>query len=193
MEDIFTLPKVCALVLAIAAAAIDYRTRKIPNALTFPATFVGLGVQSWYYMMHSHLGKEAGLAAGALSAILGWLVGTGLMVTAKFFLKLMGHGDSKLMGALGSFLGPAEIILTYGFYSLCYGLYASFALWSKFPWGQLAFSLTLQKSGVDTPKLDLTRFNQARKETIPVAPIIAAGLLAMILFEKAAWQFMGFD
>lgn len=193
MEEIFTLPRICALVLAVVAAVIDYRTRKIPNVLTFSAPVAGLALQSWYYGEHSHLGHEAGMVAGAVSAIMGWIAGTGLMVATKLILKEFGHGDSKLMGALGSFIGPGEIILTYGFYSVSFGIFSFFWLWSTFPWAQLAVSMSAQRSGLPAVRLDLDRFNQARKTTVPVAPFIAIGLLTMMLFEKTALQFMGFN
>jgi prepilin peptidase CpaA len=85
-------------VLVLAAAMIDLRSRRIPNALTYPAVLVAFTLR---------------LATGSFQLIvpaaLGLAVGFLLLLPA-YLLKVMGAGDLKLMAALGAFLGPATIL-----------------------------------------------------------------------------------
>jgi prepilin peptidase CpaA len=87
-----------AFALAAAACWFDVRTRRIPNWLTFPAAFLGLVVAS---VAHSGPGTVASAA--------GLVVGLALFFPL-FFLKGLGAGDVKLMGALGAWLGTSVIV-----------------------------------------------------------------------------------
>lgn len=80
--------------VTLVAAVVDYRSRKIPNWLTVPAFVAGLTLRT---------------------ALLGWpgaksaLEGTGLalvLLLPLVLLRALGAGDWKLMGAVGTFLGP---------------------------------------------------------------------------------------
>ena len=89
-----------ALAVAAAgglAAAIDLRTRRVPNVLTFGIAAVGFGL------------AVAGL--GRLSvpqAIGGLALGLALMLPGHLFGGT-GAGDVKLFAALGTLIGPAGI------------------------------------------------------------------------------------
>jgi prepilin peptidase CpaA len=86
-----------AFVAVAIASVIDWRSRKIPNLLTFPLAGIAL------------LGNAvAGGFHGMLSALLGLAVGL------VFFLLLMalgamGPGDVKLMAGLGALLGILNV------------------------------------------------------------------------------------
>ena len=83
------------IVIVAAAAVIDFRTRRIPNWLTFPSLALALALQ---FALHG--------GAGLVQGLLGVLVGAGLFLL-PFLLGGMGAGDVKLMGVAGAFLGPA--------------------------------------------------------------------------------------
>lgn len=83
---------------AIAAAAIDVRTRRVPNALTFTTMLVGLGLATT---------RVGDLGTGA--AIAGGLIGLALMLPGYLFGGT-GGGDVKLLAAFGTLLGPAETL-----------------------------------------------------------------------------------
>jgi prepilin peptidase CpaA len=92
-SDVLTL----ALVLAGtgAAAAIDLRVRRVPNGLTAALAGTGLGV--------------AAIGAGRIdmpAAVVGGLLGLVMMLPGYFF-GATGGGDVKLLGAVGTLLGPA--------------------------------------------------------------------------------------
>jgi len=93
-----------AFAVAAAACWFDVRTRRIPNALTFPAAALGLIVATL-----AHGGQ------GAVTSAAGLLVGLTLFFPL-FLLGGLGGGDVKLMGALGAWLGTS-VMLGVAFYT----------------------------------------------------------------------------
>jgi len=84
--------------LAFGANVWDLRERRVPNVLTVPIAFAGLGLA---------------LLDNGWSGF-GWALG-GLLVGGGIFFPLValgyvGSGDMKLMAAAGAFLGPLGII-----------------------------------------------------------------------------------
>jgi prepilin peptidase CpaA len=87
-----------AVVLAVVAGFLDWRSRRIPNWLTVPGLLVGVAA-------NTTAGGWPGLKASLLGA------GLGLLLLLPFVLvRSLGAGDWKLAGALGSFVGPAVLI-----------------------------------------------------------------------------------
>jgi prepilin peptidase CpaA len=85
---------VAVSICGIAAAAIDLRTRRVPNALTGACAIAGVIV--------------AGIGAGRVglaASIVGGLIGLVLMLPGYLFGGT-GGGDVKLLAAIGTFLGP---------------------------------------------------------------------------------------
>lgn len=88
---------ICSLV----AAAIDLRTRRVPNALTGAAAAFGLA-----------LAVSGAGRIGPLAALAGGLLGLTLMLPGYLF-GATGGGDVKLLAALGTLLGPERILFAY--------------------------------------------------------------------------------
>ncbi len=83
------------------AAAIDVRTRRVPNALSLAIATTGLVL------------AVAGLGRVALAAAVGGcVIGVLLMLPGHIF-GATGGGDVKLLGALGTFLGPAGTVTAF--------------------------------------------------------------------------------
>jgi Flp pilus assembly protein protease CpaA len=89
------------LVTAAAAAVIDLRTGRIPNPLTAAAALTGLALAG------------AGLTGLTLNlAFVGGVLGFALMLPGRLF-GATGGGDVKLMAALGTLLGPRQIVVAF--------------------------------------------------------------------------------
>ena len=93
------LPPVLALLPLVAACSaaawVDARTRRIPNALTFALAAAGLAYAF-----------TGGSIVGPGGAALGLVAGFGLLVV-PYAIGAMGGGDVKLLAAVGAWLGPA--------------------------------------------------------------------------------------
>jgi prepilin peptidase CpaA len=102
-----------ALAAVLAAAVVaDLRARRIPNLLTLPAC---LG----FLVLRLVLSGPDGLVSGLAGLGLGLV----LMLPA-YGLGVMGGGDVKLMAAVGAALGPAGVLWSFLFTSVCGGAYA---------------------------------------------------------------------
>jgi prepilin peptidase CpaA len=91
-------PSILALLIAICAGFLDWRSRRIPNWLTVSGAAAGIAANTIYYRSH-----------GLKTAVLG--MGLGLALLLPFVLiRSLGAGDWKLAGALGACLGPRPLI-----------------------------------------------------------------------------------
>jgi prepilin peptidase CpaA len=90
-------PAIAVVALGTAATVADWRTRRIPNALTFGAAAVALAFAA-----------ATGGVAGGLWSLAGF--GLGLAIFLPLFaLRALGGGDVKLLAAIGAWLGPSLV------------------------------------------------------------------------------------
>jgi Flp pilus assembly protein protease CpaA len=82
----------------LVGAAVDLRSRRIPNAITFGSAILGFLVN--LALRH---GPGAGLSAE------GWLAGIGILLL-PFIARGVGGGDVKLLAAVGAWTGPGYVI-----------------------------------------------------------------------------------
>ena len=88
----------------IAAAGIDFRTQLLPDQLTLPLLWLGMVL------------SLIPLFASAPSAIIGAAIGYLSLWSVYWAFKLltgkegMGHGDFKLLAALGAWMGPVALL-----------------------------------------------------------------------------------
>jgi prepilin signal peptidase PulO-like enzyme (type II secretory pathway) len=180
-----------ALAVATVAAIIDWRTTKIPNLLTFPATVVGLILNAIFGM-----GSPSWMSwPGVFNALLGAVVGALLTVVfsggAK---KKIGFGDAKLLMAMGAFLGWVNALLIFFWFAIVWGFVAVWRIGGVIPWKTLIGSFIAKKSGGGwfTPET-AKKIHNVSHEPIPVGPWLALGVLLAELVGKATLQFMGFE
>jgi prepilin peptidase CpaA len=88
-----------AVILAVSAGWLDWRSRRIPNWLTVSGFLIGLALNTavWGWQ-----GAQTALAGAALPLV---------VLLPVVLLRGLGAGDWKLMGALGGVLGWKQIFL----------------------------------------------------------------------------------
>jgi prepilin peptidase CpaA len=94
------------------AAAIDLRTRRVPNPLTALLAVGGLGLAA---------AGLSGLTVGA--SLAGGALGLALMLPRHLFGST-GAGDVKLFAAAGALIGPAPIAAAYLYTAIAGGVLA---------------------------------------------------------------------
>jgi prepilin peptidase CpaA len=113
-------PVVFTLMIVLTIASIkDLFSLRIPNWLTYPTLAVGI----FYFGITK--GYE-----GFLFSFAGALTGFGLL-TIPYLIGGTGAGDVKLLGAVGSFLGPHGVFMVFILSCILGGAYALFLLASK--------------------------------------------------------------
>lgn len=108
---------VILLAALIAASVTDITRQRIPNAITLPLAAFGIVYHLYTAGMGGMLFSVAGLLAGAALLILFYLVGG------------MGAGDVKLMGAVGSILGPVNVLYAFMYCAILGGIYSLVVLY----------------------------------------------------------------
>ncbi len=91
------------LFIVWAAALVDVRTGRIPNALSLAGASLGA-------LIHLHYGGLGGIAHSAT----GLGLGLALMLPG-YLLRSTGAGDVKLMAAIGALLGAKSVLLAFIF------------------------------------------------------------------------------
>ena len=96
-----TVTTVAVSICSLTAAAIDLRTRRVPNVLTGAAAAAGV--------VTALTGTGQ---VGIMGAILGGVVGLTLMLPG-YLWGATGGGDVKLLAAVGTFLGPDRVLMAF--------------------------------------------------------------------------------
>ena len=118
------LPALLLLWALLALTLIDLETYLLPDRITKPGMLLGLLLNASAWL------TPAFALAQPLDAVLGLLLGYGLLRgLAEIYLRLsgregMGHGDFKLLGMIGAWLGWQDMFLALFLAALSGGLVA---------------------------------------------------------------------
>jgi prepilin peptidase CpaA len=88
----------CAVVFAVTAGCLDWRSRRIPNWLTVSGLLLGVGGNT---ALFGWAGLKSALAGAGLPLFL---------LLPVVLLRGLGAGDWKLMGGLGALVGQHQIV-----------------------------------------------------------------------------------
>lgn len=179
---LFAEPRSLTLLLLLLAAAVcDLRTRRIPNRLTFGGATLGL----LFSLAAPHHG------GGLLWALGGLGLGLALMLPL-YLLRAMGAGDVKLMAMAGTFLGPEGTWQAVIFVFIVGGLLAvAYALWHRVA-GKLVRN-TLQAVQTLSMTVAAGIRPDARASTaqsvgkLPYGVSIALGTAAFLVARQFTW------
>ena len=101
--------------LILFAAWQDIRFFRIPNLLVFSGAFIGILLNTLIPQSMGGLGMLVSLAG----------LGTGLVILLPLYLlRALSAGDIKLMAMIGTFVGPADILIIMVYVILAGGLLA---------------------------------------------------------------------
>lgn len=151
-----------SVIVGVAATVTDLRTRTIPNTLSAGAFLGGIAARSALYGW-----------SGAKDALLGGVIGFAVFLLF-FVLGGMGGGDVKLMAGFGAILGHPQILTAAMMTAIMGGLMA------------LVY-LAVKKIRRMTRRQQVAHDQPDRKDFIPYAPAIAAGVLLSFLSEEELW------
>lgn len=102
------LPSVMLLGLLLRAVWTDVRSRRISNGLVLTGLLAGFALQGLATPGAGLFTHPFG-GQGLLHATGGMLTGLGMLLP-MYAMGAMGAGDVKLMGMIGTFLGPQDVI-----------------------------------------------------------------------------------
>jgi leader peptidase (prepilin peptidase)/N-methyltransferase len=98
------LPYTVFYIALLIMAAIDYRTRMLPDAIVIPTMWLGLALSS--------MSINISYPEAVWGAILGYTVPWAIAKASQKITKKngMGNGDFKMIAMLGAWLGPVELL-----------------------------------------------------------------------------------
>jgi prepilin peptidase CpaA len=166
---------ILAAAFALTAGITDFRCRKIPNWLTYPA--IPIAILLHWLIAGSH---------AALLSLAGAAVGLGVLLPFVL-LGGLGGGDWKLMGALGAFFEPQRLVPVLILTLMINGIMAlTLVLWKKRV-GQTARNVGRIAGSVfkfRSPGSDLS-IDNSEAEKIPFG--IAAALATLLYVAAQPW------
>jgi prepilin peptidase CpaA len=166
---------ILAAVFALTAGFTDFRYRKIPNWLTYPA--LPIAILLHWIVAGGH---------AALLSLAGAVVGLGVLLPFVL-LGGLGGGDWKLMGALGAFFEPRRLIPVLILTVMINGLMAlAMVLWKK-RIGQTARNIgriTAAMFKFRPPGADLS-IDNSEAEKVPFG--IAAAIATLLYVAAQPW------
>ena len=150
-----------------AAAVIDLKTRRVPNALTMSLAAAGIALAA------------AGVGRVGLGAsIAGCVLGAALMLPGHVF-GATGAGDVKLLAAAGTFLGPEMIVTAFAATAIAGGVIAIFVAVQR---GRLKRTLDAT-TRLATRQASATEIEHpTANNRFAYAPAIAIGVMVAALF-----------
>ena len=166
---------ILAVLLALAAGWMDWRSRRIPNWLTVPGLVVGIAVNC---LASGWVGGKSSLLGTAL----------GLLLLLPFVLiRSLGAGDWKLVGAMGAFLGPANLIAVLAITILVAGVMAVILIVMKGRVRQTAHNLGRMLAAMLSMHLPGSEVSLDNPQALKVPFGVAVALAVVLFAARQLW------
>jgi len=157
---------------ALTAAIFDYRFRRVPNIVTFPAIIGGMSIAFLQ-------GGFPGLSASTAGLFLGIA-----LLSFPYAMGGIGAGDVKLLGAIGGIKGPWFIFVTFLAAAIIGGIMAVFRMAFILKNSDMRILGQSVKTAYYTGMLSTIEIPEyARKESLPYAVAISAGAVVALILE----------
>ena len=167
------------MALLVAAAWIDTRTNRIPNALVLIGIVFAIPYNGFFPTYHSENGWLIGLT--------GMCVGF-IALLPLYLLRAMGAGDVKLMAMVGAFLGPWPAVLAVLWSCVAGGVIAlGFLLWTGNARRGFSNVISVMRGNLLTAPIghvDLTLPAAASAGKLPYGVAIAAGTTFFLIARQ---------
>lgn len=163
---------ICLLIILVTAVGTDIKSHRIPNLLLFPALAFSLMLHTVTGGVEGFVGSLGGLALGIA------------MLLPLYVMGGMGAGDVKLLGVVGSFLGPWGTVVA-GMATMMAGAIVGIVviLWRRFRPPVPAYRFPPAGAQVVNAPGSVPGVRPAPKYTqIAYAPAIAAGTAAALWY-----------
>ncbi len=156
---------ILAILVSVIGGISDWKTRKIPNWLTFGTFFLSIIYSIFQLNLNMFLDSFLGFFAGLLILIIPYILGG------------MGAGDVKLLGAIGALIGYKNILIVF-FYTAISGFVIG-VIWIFLRPKHLKYLIT---TGKVFPAIE-------KKEKFPYGIAIMIGTIAYAFLEKKFFPF----
>ena len=170
-ESLWILPAV----LSTIAGYTDWRSRRIPNWLTIPGLVLGVAANTlargWPGTKDSLLGAGLGL-----SLLLPFVI-----------IRALGAGDWKLIGALGAFLGPRQLVLVLIVTILVNGAMAVIMIVWKRRVTQTARNFLQMLAAIATLQLPGRELTLDNPDAVKVPFGVAVAIAMILYFASRFW------
>lgn len=173
-------------VLLLLAMREDLRSHRIPNKLVLVGVVLGLGLNG---LLPAGSGFNSMIPGGLgwLAALKGLALGVAVFLPI-YLLRAMGAGDVKLMGMVGAFLGPGDLIGAVIITFIAGGVMAlAVALWSRQLMNMLQnirlilFGSLLRMNAGQLPIMNDLPVSVAK---LPYAVAITVGTLGYLVWQR---------
>lgn len=160
------------MVVLLIAAIFDYRFRKVPNLVTFPAIIGGMSIAFLQ-------GGFASLSASTAGLFLGIA-----LLSIPYAKGGIGAGDVKLLGAIGAIKDPWFVFVTFLAAAIIGGIMAVFRMAFILKGSDMRILAQSVRTVYYTGTFsDIEVPEYARKERLPYAVAISAGAVVALLLE----------
>ena len=160
------------IAVLVISAIFDYRFKKVPNIITFPAIAAGI---SMAFLERGFLGLSVSIA--------GLIIGMAFLYL-PYVAGGMGAGDVKLLGAIGAIKGPWFVFLAFLAMAIIGGVMAIFRIAFVLKKADMRILGESVRTAYYTRSLSALEIPEyARKEKLPYAIAISAGAAVSLMLE----------